>query len=333
MARLSNDPAWLVADFGATNLRFAQARRAGAGFALDHETRYAAADFGSPAEAVRRYLDETRDLPRPTAAALAVAGPVLGDRAEFTNVGWHWSIAALRRETDLPHLVCLNDAEAHALSLPYLTESDLLPIGPAGAAPVVGAPRVLIAPGSGLGVSALIVANDRAHAIAGEGGHATMAPETEFEQAVYRELARTQGHVSWERVLSGPGIGTLFRESERAHGREPRDADAARVSALAEAGDLCARQAIETFGALLGACAGNLALIFGAHGGVFIGGGIAPAMAAAIEAGPFRQRFESKGRFDAYLRAIPTAIVTHPNPGLIGAAAFLVERLEQGDGA
>ncbi len=188
---------------------------------------------------------------------------------------------------------------------------------------------MLIAPGSGLGVSALVDIDGRAHAIAGLRTHALVALAAALERAVHAMLARDRGRVSWERVLSGPGIEAIFRTCEREDGRAPSGADAATVAARAGDGDPVARAAIATFGALLGAYAGDLALIFGARGGVFIGGGIVPTLADLVVPGPLRARFESKGRFRDYLRAIPVAIIMHPYPGLVGAAARLAE-LERG---
>lgn len=315
-------PPWLVGDIGATNLRFALAEPGDGGYRLSAERRLAVADHAGLESAVTTYLRAI--APRqPLGGALAVAGPVLGDTVEMTNTGWRWSTDALRGALGFERLVCFNDVEAQALALPHLAETDLRSVGRDNPPAVAGAPRVVVAPGSGLGVSALVTVGGHAHAIAGEGGHVTMAPETEFERTVYRALAERDGHVSWERVLSGPGIEAMHRESERIDGRKPSGADAATIVALAAERDACAKQAVDTFGALLGAYAGDLALIFGALGGVSFGGGIVPAMAEMIAAGPLRLRFESKGRFQDYLRAIPTAIITHPNPGLIGAAARL----------
>jgi glucokinase len=313
---------WLVGDIGATNLRFALAEPSGTGFRLSAERRLALADYVGVEAALRAYLGMIAPN-KPRAGALAIAGPVLGDRVEMTNTGWRWSTEALRTELGLERLVCLNDVEAQALALPYLAPADLRPVGRDNPSAIAGAPRVVVAPGSGLGVSALVMVDGRPKAIAGEGGHVTMAPETEFERAVYQALAARYSHVSWERVLSGPGIEAIYRESLRISGEKPREADAETIARRAGDHDGCAREAMATFGALLGAYAGDLALIFGARGGVFFGGGIVHAIADTIAAGPLRLRFEAKGRFQDYLRAIPTAIIMHPNPGLIGAAARL----------
>ena len=318
-------PPWLVGDIGGTNLRFALAEPDGRGFRLSAERRLLVADHAGVEPALATYLQAIAPR-RPRGGALAVAGPVLGDTVEMTNTGWRWSTEALRQQLGFERLVCLNDVEAQALALPHLGASDLRPIGRDNPPAVPDAPCIVVAPGSGLGVSALVTVGGRSQAIAGEGGHMTMAPETEFERAVYETLAREHGHVSWERVLSGPGIEAMHRVSERIGTRKPSGIDAATIVARAADRDACARQAVNTFGALLGAYAGDLALIFGARGGVFIGGGIVPAMADLIVSGPLRLRFEAKGRFRDYLRAIPTAIITHPQPGLIGAAAYLASK-------
>jgi glucokinase len=311
---------WLVGDLGATYLRLALAQPAGDGFRLSAETRMATAEFSGLEPALERYLAAAPA--RPVAAALAVAGPVLGDRVEITNTGWQWSTDALRARLGVERLLVLNDVEAQALALPHLAPADLRWIG--GGAIVPGAPRAVLAPGSGLGVSALIEFDGRRAAIAGEGGHMSIAPETGVERDLASTLAaRHGGHASWERVLSGPGLATIYgwieaRNGIAASGARPED-----VQRWALAGDGLAGSALELFIALLGSFAGDVALAFGARGGVYLGGGIVPAMAAAIADGPFRARFEAKGRFADYLRAIPTAILVHPNPGLIGAAAGL----------
>jgi glucokinase len=249
---------------------------------------------------------------------------VLGDRIELTNTGWHWSTEALRRALGFERMVCFNDAEAQAFALPHLAAADLKPIGADAASPLPDAPRVLIAPGSGLGVSVLLTIDGRARAIAGEGGHATMAPETGPERDLAAMLAaKFGGHASWERVLSGPGIAAIYGWIEQRNGIAVSGATQEDIVRWARAGDGLAKSAVEMFLGLLGSYAGDLALIVGARGGVFFGGGIVPAIADTIAAGPLRLRFEAKGRFRDYLRAIPTAIIVHPNPGLIGAAARL----------
>ncbi len=314
---------WLVGDIGATNLRFALAEPGDGGFRLSADQRLAVADHGGLEPALQAYL-RTVAPHQPRRCALAVAGPVLGDRVELTNTGWRWSTEALRMQFGFERMVCLNDAEAQALALPHLAAADLRQVGHDNSPSVSGAPRLLIAPGSGLGVSALLTVDGRAQAIAGEGGHATMAPETASERDLAAALAgQFGGHAAWERVLSGPGIAAIYGWIEQRNGIAISGATPEDIVRWARAGDGFAKSTVEMFLGLLGLYAGDLALIFGARGGVYIGGGIAPAIADMIAAGPLRARFESKGRFRDYLRAIPTAIIMHPTPGLIGAAARL----------
>ncbi|MEX0807865.1 MAG: glucokinase [Dongiaceae bacterium] len=315
-------PLWLVGDVGATHLRFGLARPTASGFRVEAMRQMRGDDVDGLEGALSIYLDDM--LPaRPVAAALAIAGPISGgDAVALTNRDWRWSNAALAERFGFRRLLCLNDAEAQALALAWLDPGDLRPLG--GGSAVPDAPRLLIAPGSGLGVAALVRADGRYMALAGEGGHATFAPESDLERALADALRAEHGaHVSWERVLSGPGIAAIYDVVRAARQRGPSDADAAEIVRRAAADDPSAQTALATFGGLLGAYAGDLALILGARGGVYIGGGIAPAIADALAVGPLRERFEAKGRFTDYLRAVPTAIVMRPHPGLIGAAAFL----------
>jgi glucokinase len=322
-------PIWLVGDVGATHLRFGLARPTASGFRVEAMRQMRGDDVAGLEAALSLYLDDL--LPaRPIAAALAIAGPVSGgDTVALTNRDWRWSNAALAERFGFRHLLCLNDAEAQALALAWLDLGDFRSLG--GGVAAADAPRLLIAPGSGLGTAALVRVDGRDIALAGEGGHATFAPETELERALADALHAQHGaHVSWERVLSGPGIAAIYDVVRKTQQRAPSDVDAAEIVRRAAADDPCAQTALATFGGLLGAYAGDLALIFGARGGVYIGGGIAPAIADALTLGPLRARFEAKGRFADYLRAVPTAIVMRPHPGLIGAASFLATHLGEG---
>ncbi|MEX1107692.1 MAG: glucokinase [Dongiaceae bacterium] len=326
--KLQSGLLWLVGDIGATHLRFGLAQPTASGFRVEAMRQMRGDNFDGLEAALSVYLDDM--LPaRPIAAALAIAGPVSGDAVALTNRDWRWSNAALAERFGFRRLLCLNDAEAQALALAWLDPGDLRPLG--GGVAIPDAPRILIAPGSGLGVAALIRADGRYIALPGEGGHATFAAESDLERALADALrGQHGGHVSWDRVLSGPGIAAIYRVVRETQQRAPSDADAAEVVRRAGANDPCAQTALATFGGLLGAYAGDLALIFGARGGVYIGGGIAPAIVEALALGPLRARFEAKGRFADYLRAVPTAIVMRPHPGLIGAAAFLAAQPDVG---
>jgi glucokinase len=326
-------PLWLVGDIGATHVRFGLARPLASGFRIEAVRQMRSADLAGIEMALSVYLDDVLPV-RPVEAALAVAGPVTGPdgggEIALTNRNWRWSNAALAEHMGMRRVRCLNDAEAQALALPWFDEGDLRAIGDGVA--VSDAPRLLIAPGSGLGVASLLRVDGRYVALAGEGGHATFAPESEFERTLADRLAARHGeHVSWERVLSGPGIAAIYDAVQDGSARKP--ADAAEIVRRAGAGEIAAQEALGTFGGLLGACAGDLALVLGARGGVHIGGGIAPAIADALAISSLRKRFEAKGRFEDYLRAVPLSIVMRPHPGLIGAAAYLAAQSGEGGSA
>jgi glucokinase len=322
---MSDNARSLVGDIGGSNARFAMARRQGEGVALDHIVFMRCDDYPDLAAAVDHYL-ATTGAARRAAAAIAIAGPIVGDRAEITNhQSWSFSIIAVRERLKLRRLSVINDFTAIALSLPHLTPTDLRPIGGGAATP--GAPMAVIGPGTGLGVSGIVKAGDRWIAIEGEGGHATFAPMTERESRIGDLLRTRLGHVSWERVLSGPGLVNLYGAIAQLEGHQ---AEALSPETIAERGragtcSLCS-EALAVFCAGLGTAAGNLALTFGARGGVYLAGGILPHLDAFLAASEFRTRFESKGRLSPYVRPIPTYLVTTANPGLIGAATAALQR-------
>jgi glucokinase len=182
----------------------------------------------------------------------------------------------------------------------------------------------VLGPGSGLGVSGLIPAGAGWIPLAGEGGHATVAPATDRESAVLDRMRRHFDHVSAERVLSGPGLVNLYNTLAALDGVPSRGYMAAQITdpEIGAADPVCA-EATSLFCAMLGTIAGNLALTLGARGGIYIGGGIVPRLGQRFVRSPFRARFEAKGRFSEYLAVIPTWVVTHPLPAFLGCAAVL----------
>ena len=309
----------LLADVGGTNARFALARPGGAAEAI---RVLHAADHEGVAEAVVAYLAEAGPATRPTVAAFAVAAPVTGDEIRFTNSQWSFSIAALKRRLGLAHLVVVNDFVAAAGAVPQLAPTDLMQIGPGSAAPDM--PIAVLGPGTGLGVAALIPDRGRWIPVATEGGHATLAAADSREAAIIAAMRTRTGHVSAERALSGAGLVHLRDAIAAVDGVDapPLDPHEITARAIADADPLC-RTTLDAFWAMLGGFAGNLALSYGALGGVYIAGGIVPAMAYRIAQSAFRARFEAKGRFRDYLHAIPTFVVTHPQPAFLGLAALL----------
>lgn len=301
--------------------------------------------------AVRSYLVAAlADSPAghaPREAALAVACPVSGDDVQLTNRNWAFSIAAAQRELGLDRLLVLNDFAALALALPHLEAGGRELWHPGTALP--GAPLGVLGPGTGLGVGGLVPvigapsapatgssasltarpgvdAATRWIPLASEGGHRDLAATTNREWQILGALADRFGHVSAERVLSGPGLAALYHALATVDGDsapdEPTPAD---IAPRAAAGDPIARETLELFATWLGAVAGDLALTLGARGGMYLAGGIVPKLGAQFRRDLFLGRYFAKGRFRSYLEAIPLYLVTHPTAALIGAAAALAD--------
>lgn len=312
----------LIADIGATNTRLALAEQG----SVTRMRAFASEDFASLSDAVEAYLAAEAPPVRPAVAVLAVAAPVTGDRVTLTNHPWSFSIEDTRKHFGFRQLRVINDFAANALAVPYLTASDCVQVG--GGAPVKAAAIGVIGPGSGLGVS-ILVPNDNGGFISvqGEGGHVTMAASDEREAAVLELMRRRFDHVSAERFLSGPGLVNLYNALCELSGEHAAPLTAAQITDPGIEGEYPrAREATAMFCAMLGTIAGNLALTVGAFGGIYIAGGIVPKLGAAFAQSRFRSRFEAKGRFQTYLAAIPSFVITHPQPALLGAAK-LIEQL------
>jgi len=308
----------LIGDVGGTNARFAlvdEHRRIAA------ERTLAGADFAGLRTAIEAYLREV-DAPRLSRAAIAVATPITDDWVQFTNSPWSFSIETTRRELGLKQLRVLNDFTALALALPQLGPDERRAVG--GGTALANAPIGLIGPGTGLGVSGLVWSGDRWIPLETEGGHVTFSPANEREWAVSRILQRRFGHVSPERVLAGPGWVDVYTALAELDGWAAEDLTPGEITRRALAGT-CPHclEVQEIFCEALGTAAGNLAITLGALGGVYIGGGIVPRLGEFFDRSAFRARFEAKGRFSAYLAAIPTWVITAANPALRGVAAAL----------
>jgi glucokinase len=310
----------LLADIGGTNARFAL-QAPGGGFA-DIEV-LACRDYDHVRDAIAAYLARAaaRGLPADGIrhAALAIANPVEGDVVSMTNHHWRFSIAGLREACGFGTLLVVNDFAALAQALPHLDAAGRERIGGTDATAVEGRPIGLVGPGTGLGVSGIVPAGGgRWIALAGEGGHASFAPVTRAEMRILDALWEEHGHVSAERLLSGPGLEAIHRVLAGV----PLPAAAITARALDGSCAAC-RATVDAFCAILGSVAGNVALTLGATGGMYIGGGIVPRLGPLFHASAFRARFEGKGRLQAYLARIPTYLVTEPYPALRGVAALL----------
>ena len=309
----------LIADIGATNARFALVRPDGE---IGAVRLYELNDYPTLADAIDHYLVEAHAGANPEQAVLAVASPVTGDRVTLTNHAWTFSTETLRQHLKLKGLRIINDFVAGALAIPHLGADDVLQIGHGSAA--ADAPVGLLGPGTGLGVSALIPAPAGAVAVAGEGGHVTMAPATARESAVLELMRKRYDHVSAERVLSGAGLINVYSALCELAGVPAAPFTPAQItSPRIWDEDARTREATDMFCAMLGTVAGNLALTLGARGGIYIGGGIVPRFGRYLLQSEFRNRFEAKGRMGSYLAAIPTFVISRPLPALLGAAALL----------
>ena len=312
---------WLVGDIGATHARFGLV-------SPDGELRYSRTlsdeNYSTIEDAIIAFLAERGPLPMPRQGAIAIASPITGDRISMTNHPWNFSVVALKTRFAFDRLEVINDFTALALALPRLKPEDRLAVG--GAAAMAGAPIGVLGPGSGLGVSGLVPCGSGWVALAGEGGHATMAPATDRESALLNRMRRHFDHVSAERVLSGPGLVNLYNTLASIDGVPAKGYTAAQITDLAmRAEDPLCVETTTMFCAMLGTMAGNLVLTLGARGGVYIGGGIVPRLGQMFLQSPFRRRFEAKGRFQPYLAAIPAFVVTHPLPAFLGCAALLAQ--------
>ncbi len=312
----------LVGDVGGTNARFGVVR--GANAQPVSIRVYPCAEFPGIEQAMTAYLTSV-DGERPKRAAIAVATAVTDDWVEMTNHVWRFSIEETRRALGLEQLVVLNDFTALAMALPRLAPGDLRQVG--GGEAVPGTPLALLGPGTGLGVSGLIPDDGKWVPLQGEGGHVSFSPVGEQEIEILRILSRRYEHVSAERLLSGPGLVNLYQAHAVLEGVEALPCLPEEITSrgMAQTCVLCSA-ALESFCAILGTVAGNLALTLGARGGLYIGGGIVPRLGDYLESSSFRRRFEQKGRFSAYLAAIPSFVIEAEYPALTGAAAFLLER-------
>jgi glucokinase len=317
----------LLADIGGTNARFALETGPGE---IGQVQVYPCADYAGVAEVIKKYLKDTK-IGRVNHAAIAIANPVDGDQVSMTNHDWTFSIEATRRALGFDTLLVVNDFTALAMALPGLTDSQRVQVGGGARRPnsVIG----LLGPGTGLGVSGLIPADDRWIALGSEGGHATFAPADEREDLVLQYARKKWSHVSFERVAAGPGVEVIYRAlAARDKKRVPSNFDTSDVVKRALEGEPLAAESVDVFCGILGTFAGNIAVTLGSLGGIYIGGGVVPRLGELFERSSFRARFEAKGRFEAYLQSVPTYVITAEYPAFLGVSAILAEQLSNRTG-
>ncbi|HZY88350.1 MAG TPA: glucokinase [Gemmataceae bacterium] len=320
----------LAGDVGGTKTVLALFDDAGGELRPVRDATFPSRDHASLEEIVAAFLAADEAVP-PRAACFGVAGAVIDGKSQATNLPWHLDEGRLARAGGAPRAKLLNDLEATAYGMLHLRPDELAPLNPKAAAPRKGNVAV-IAAGTGLGEAMLYWDGRRYHPIASEGGHGDFGPRTDQEIELLRYLRQRHGHVSYERVLSGPGLHNVYNFL-RDSGAHPEPAALAErlaaaadpsavISELALAGQepLCAA-ALELFCTLYGAEAGNLALKCVAVG-VFVGGGIAPKILPALRKGAFLRGFTDKGRFATLLEPVPVSVALNPRAALLGAAHY-----------
>ena len=311
----------LLADIGGTYARFAILPR------LDADPtpilKVATAGFPGPVEAIRSYLDRP-GVVRPCAGFLAVAGRVGSGVTRLTNAPWQFDLAEIGIALGLDAVRVVNDYVPLAAALTILDPADpaeLMRIGPR----VTGAgTRLVIGPGTGLGAAALIPAGERYLIQTTEAGHTWFGPCEPDDGLPWHRLMPSEGRLTAETLLSGPGIVRIARALAAA-----RDAEVCwRLPAEVldgRAGNAVARETVEQFTRLLGRFAGDLSLMFGATGGVFLAGGIAPRIIADLQGDAFHAAFEDKPPFHEAMCAVPRFVITRPEPAIDGLAALLAD--------
>lgn len=311
----TSDAPRLLADVGGTNCRFALAH---AGGIVRPLVRFGTREVAGPVEAVGRALAALPDgMARPTSVGLAIASPLVGDEVAMMNAGWRFSLRATSRALGM-EVVLLNDFVAQAFALDRLDDDMLETVGPArvrgeGAKIVIGA-------GTGLGVGIALPTMDGVRVVPSEAGHATAAAYDADEDAVIAFARARYGHVSYERLVSGPGLEQIYEAWATLRGTTPTRKDAAAIGADDEP---TAQDARRTFARLLGTIAADLALTVGATAGVYLTGGVIARLGPRFDAGAFRTRFEQKGRYDAWLARIPTYRIRDESTAFLGVARVL----------
>jgi len=302
----------LIADIGGTRARFALSPAPGiVGAVLERAT-----GDGSFADVLRDVL-ASLGLDHCPSAAFAVAGPVTDARADLTNAGWHLDARAIEAAFGIEQVALVNDFAAIAHALPLFDDGDLEAIAPG--VPDEDAPKAVLGPGTGLGVAAAVpTAGGAWTVLAGEGGHVTLPARGAREAAIVAAFGHNYSHVSAERVLSGAGIEDLHAAL---HG--DAGATAAEIVAQAGAGNAAALDTVGIFLDFLATVAADVALTYGAKGGVYLAGGVIAGLGAGADWRRFVARFTDKGRFSDYLRGVPVYRIAHPYPGLLGLSTLL----------
>ncbi|WOG29107.1 glucokinase [Endozoicomonas sp. 8E] len=310
----------LVGDIGGTNARFALVNPDS--LVLEGIQMMSSIDYSDLEDAVRLYL-KNQGVETIARACLAVAGPVVDGKVSFTNSHWKIDQQQFKQDFELEVMALINDFAAQALAVPHLPANELMSVGPELDFDP-DAVKLVIGPGTGLGLCGLIETPVGWQALPGEGGNADFAPSTERDISVWRFIRKEVGGLlGVERILSGSGLELLYEAHSSLDGRMDKlQAADITVQAL-EDQDSLAYEVLDHFFEILGNTAGNAALVLGARGGVYIAGGIIPRVKTLFARGTFRKAFENRDKMRDYMSGIPTWLILSENPGLTGAAAYL----------
>ncbi len=288
---------------------------------------YPSAGYAGLAEIVAEFLREA-NVQEISSACLALAGPVSGRKVTLTNLPWVVDADALSLRFNIPTISLINDFEAVGLGVAALEAPDLLPLQQ-GEVQARGV-RIVVGAGTGLGVAWLTWQEGGYAVHPSEGGHIDFAPTDELQYALLQYLQQRHGHVSYERIVSGPGLAAIYEflhdsgratpSAELIAAMQAGDGAAVIARFASEQNEAIARQALELFTQIYGAFVGNVALAALPRGGIYVAGGIAAKIATQMQSGGFKRAFLDKGRFHDLLSTLPLSIVTNPQIGLLGAS-------------
>ncbi len=316
----------LIGDIGGTNARFALARQEDSIFT--NEQTLQCSDFSNVIEAIKHYLNTTKSE-SPNIICLAVAGPVINQAIQFSNNPWTFTATELREEFSSTTTHLLNDFEAIAYSIPFLQSDDLLNIGqPFTSHDKNSYTAGVVGPGTGLGAVGLQKNDTEVSALMTEAGHTGFSPTSPLQIELLQVLEKIYQRVSNERLISGPGIINLYNAICLIYDSQCEPLSTAEIySEHISSKNTIATKTINLFYELLGQFAGDFALSIGAFDGIYIAGGVAQRYPEILADSNFRKGFENKGRHQNIMMDIPTNLILHEQPGLLGAYSFAKNKL------
>jgi glucokinase len=316
----------LAGDVGGTNARLAFFDVKDGQFSLVSASIFPSRDYSGLDQIVAKFVAATNIYP--DAACFGIAGPVRNGRVETSNLPWIIEASRLASELHIPEVILMNDLEANAWGISALASKDVVTLNQVKGQPVGN--QAVIAAGTGLGEAGMFWDGSQHHIFACEGGHTDFAPRNELEIELFRYLHSRHGHVSYERIVSGPGLVNVYRFlRDTGRGVEPKwlaeemlHSDPAAAISKSGVDSKCplSEQAVDLFVSIYGAEAGNLALKILSTGGIFLGGGIAPKMLAKLAGPLFMQSFVQKGRMQGVLEAMPVRVIVNDKTALLGSA-------------